>query len=52
MLDRLSCFSSHPQKVAKEVLSDLVAEDAVFTCDVGLPAVWAVHYLARNGKRR
>jgi pyruvate dehydrogenase (quinone) len=41
----------HPQQVAKTV-SDLAAEDAVFTCDVGLPTVWAARYLAMNGKRR
>src|SRR5262249_38905198 len=28
------------------------AQDAVFTCDVGLPTVWAARYLAMNGKRR
>src|SRR5262249_443547 len=27
-------------------------EDAIFTCDVGLPTVWAARYLAMNGKRR
>ena len=41
----------HPQQVAK-ALSDLAAQDAVFTCDVGLPTVWAARYLAMNGKRR
>src|SRR5580704_14755401 len=41
----------HPQQVAKAV-SDLAAEDAVFTCDVGTPTVWAARYLAMNGKRR
>jgi pyruvate dehydrogenase (quinone) len=41
----------HPQQVAK-ALSDLAAEDAVFTCDVGLPTVWAARYLTMNGKRR
>ena len=41
----------HPQQVAK-ALSDLATEDAVFTCDVGLPTVWAARYLAMNGKRR
>jgi pyruvate dehydrogenase (quinone) len=41
----------HPQQIAKAV-SDLAAEDAVFTCDVGLPTVWAARYLAMNGKRR
>ena len=28
------------------------AADAVFTCDVGLPTVWAARYLTTNGKRR
>jgi pyruvate dehydrogenase (quinone) len=41
----------HPQQVAK-ALSDFASEDAVFTCDVGLPTVWAARYLAMNGKRR
>jgi pyruvate dehydrogenase (quinone) len=41
----------HPQQVAK-TLSDLAAHDAIFTCDVGLPTVWAARYLAMNGKRR
>jgi len=41
----------HPQQIAKEI-SDQAAEDAVFTCDVGLPTVWAARYLAMNGKRR
>jgi pyruvate dehydrogenase (quinone) len=41
----------HPQQVAK-ALSDLASDDAVFTCDVGLPTVWAARYLAMNGKRR
>jgi pyruvate dehydrogenase (quinone) len=41
----------HPQQVAKAI-SDLASEDAVFTCDVGLPTVWAARYLAMNGKRR
>jgi pyruvate dehydrogenase (quinone) len=41
----------HPQQVAKAI-SDHAAEDAVFTCDVGLPTVWAARYLAMNGKRR
>jgi len=41
----------HPQQVAK-ALSDRASEDAVFTCDVGLPTVWAARYLAMNGKRR
>jgi pyruvate dehydrogenase (quinone) len=41
----------HPQQVAKAI-SDHAAEDAVFTCDVGLPTVWAARYLNMNGKRR
>jgi pyruvate dehydrogenase (quinone) len=41
----------HPQQVAKAI-SDHAAADAVFTCDVGLPTVWAARYLAMNGKRR
>ncbi len=41
----------HPQQVAKAV-SDHAREDALFTCDVGLPTVWAARYLAMNGKRR
>jgi pyruvate dehydrogenase (quinone) len=41
----------HPQQVAK-ALSDLASDDAVFTCDVGLPTVWAARYVAMKGKRR
>src|ERR1700738_1029609 len=41
----------HPQQVAKAI-SDQASEDAIFTCDVGLPTVWAARYLAMNGKRR
>jgi pyruvate dehydrogenase (quinone) len=41
----------HPQQIAKAI-SDHAAEDAVFTCDAGLPTVWAARYLAMNGKRR
>jgi pyruvate dehydrogenase (quinone) len=41
----------HPQYVAK-VLDELAAEDAVFTCDVGTPTIWAARYLRMNGKRR
>jgi pyruvate dehydrogenase (quinone) len=55
-LDELAAGSAgrkfiHPQQVAK-ALSDIAAEDAVFTCDVGLPTIWAARYLAMNGKRR
>jgi len=41
----------HPQYVAK-LLSEKASEDAVFTCDVGTPTVWAARYLKMNGKRR
>ncbi|MGA8195554.1 MAG: ubiquinone-dependent pyruvate dehydrogenase [Acetobacteraceae bacterium] len=41
----------HPQQVAKEISNQATA-DAVFTCDVGLPTVWAARYLVMNGKRR
>jgi pyruvate dehydrogenase (quinone) len=41
----------HPQQVA-QALSDHTSEDAIFTCDVGLPTVWAARYLRMNGKRR
>jgi pyruvate dehydrogenase (quinone) len=41
----------HPQQVAR-VVSELASDDAIFTCDVGLPTVWAARYLAMNGKRR
>lgn len=41
----------HPQQVAK-ALNDQAAADAIFTCDVGLPTVWAARYLAMNGQRR
>jgi pyruvate dehydrogenase (quinone) len=41
----------HPQQVAKAI-SDHAADDAVFSCDVGLPIVWGARYLAMNGKRR
>jgi pyruvate dehydrogenase (quinone) len=41
----------HPQFLAK-TLSDLAADDAVFTFDVGTPSVWAARYLKMNGKRR
>ena len=41
----------HPQYVAK-VINELAAQDAIFTCDVGTPTIWAARYLAMNGKRR
>ncbi|WP_263382058.1 ubiquinone-dependent pyruvate dehydrogenase [Granulicella arctica] len=41
----------HPQYVAKSI-DELAADDAVFTCDVGTPTIWAARYLRMNGKRR
>ena len=41
----------HPQFVAKMV-DELAAGDAVFTCDVGTPTIWAARYLHMNGQRR
>jgi pyruvate dehydrogenase (quinone) len=41
----------HPQYVAR-VINELAAKDAIFTCDVGTPTIWAARYLAMNGKRR
>ena len=55
-LDELATANSgkkpiHPQYVAR-VLDQLAAEDAIFTCDVGTPTIWAARYLTMNGKRR
>jgi pyruvate dehydrogenase (quinone) len=41
----------HPQYVTR-LVSELAAEDAIFTCDVGTPVAWAARYLKVNGKRR
>jgi pyruvate dehydrogenase (quinone) len=41
----------HPQYLTR-VVSQLGAEDAIFSADVGTPTVWAARYLAMNGKRR
>lgn len=41
----------HPQYVSR-LVSALAAEDAIFTCDVGTPVVWAARYLQMNGRRR
>jgi pyruvate dehydrogenase (quinone) len=41
----------HPQYVAR-VLDELAAKDAIFTCDVGTPTIWAARYLTMNGRRR
>ncbi len=41
----------HPQYLAQQI-SHFAADDAIFTCDVGTPTVWAARYLKMNGKRR
>ncbi|KEA54518.1 pyruvate dehydrogenase [Mangrovibacter sp. MFB070] len=41
----------HPQYLAR-LVSEEAADDAVFTCDVGTPTLWAARYLKMNGKRR
>src|SRR5580692_6912532 len=41
----------HPQYVMS-LVSDLAADDAIFTCDVGTPIIWTARYLKVNGKRR
>ncbi len=41
----------HPQYVT-QLVSELAAEDAIFTCDVGTPVLWTARYLKVNGKRR
>ena len=41
----------HPQFVAK-TLDSVASPDAIFTCDVGTPTVWAARYLTMNGRRR
>jgi pyruvate dehydrogenase (quinone) len=41
----------HPQYVAR-LIDQLATDDAIFTCDVGTPTVWAARYLTMNGRRR
>ncbi|HEV3056934.1 MAG TPA: thiamine pyrophosphate-dependent enzyme [Vicinamibacterales bacterium] len=41
----------HPQYLAR-VLDELAARDAIFSCDVGTPTIWAARYLTMNGQRR
>jgi pyruvate dehydrogenase (quinone) len=43
--------SIHPQLVAR-VVDELAADDAIFSCDVGTPTIWAARYLRMNGRRR
>ncbi len=41
----------HPQYVAR-LMSEMASSDAIFTCDVGTPTIWAARYFKMNGKRR
>jgi pyruvate dehydrogenase (quinone) len=43
--------SIHPQYLAK-LIDELASPEAIFTCDVGTPTIWAARYLHMNGKRR
>ena len=40
-----------PEYLAR-LLNELAADDAIFTCDVGTPTIWAARYITMNGKRR
>jgi pyruvate dehydrogenase (quinone) len=40
-----------PQYVAK-IGDEIAADNAIFSCDVATPTVWAARYLTMNGKRR
>ncbi|KSU80329.1 pyruvate dehydrogenase (quinone) [Fictibacillus enclensis] len=41
----------HPQYLTK-VVSDYASENAIFTCDVGTPTLWAARYLQMSEGRR
>ena len=41
----------HPQHLTK-VINEKASGDAIFTCDVRTPTVWAARYLTMNGRRR
>jgi pyruvate dehydrogenase (quinone) len=43
--------SLHPQHVAR-LLDELGTDNAIYTCDVGTPTIWAARYLHMNGHRR
>jgi pyruvate dehydrogenase (quinone) len=34
------------------LIDQLATDDAVFTCDVGTPTIWAARYLRMKGNRR
>jgi pyruvate dehydrogenase (quinone) len=41
----------HPQYLTR-LVSELAADDAIFTCDVGTPIVWTARYLKMNSRSR
>jgi pyruvate dehydrogenase (quinone) len=41
----------HPQYLARMV-DEVASANAIFSCDVGTPTVWAARYLTMNGQRR
>jgi len=41
----------HPQYLTR-LLDEQAAKDAIFTCDVGTPTVWAARYLTMSSQRR
>jgi pyruvate dehydrogenase (quinone) len=41
----------HPQQVTR-IVSELAAEDAILSCDVGTPTAWTARYFKVNGRRR
>ncbi len=41
----------YPQYLAK-AMSETATDNAIFSCDVGTPTIWAARYLKMNGKRR
>jgi pyruvate dehydrogenase (quinone) len=49
--DHLTNGTIHPQYLTR-VLSEVAASDAIFTCDVGSPTLWAARYIQMNGRRR
>lgn len=55
-LDALAVNDRDRSPIRPEYLAGLVdrlaTDDAVFTCDVGSPVVWAARYLHMNGRRR
>jgi pyruvate dehydrogenase (quinone) len=49
--DKPAAGPLHPQYLTK-IISDVAADDAIFTCDVGSPTLWSARYLQMNGRRR